>query len=107
MRQRNNPEAIARAKRQARVSQGVWGLLLIVMGALFTLADLGKIDMGDPWRYPPSNAVDGDPGTRWSSAFRDSQWIAVDLGAMTEITRVRLSWEAAYAAAYRIEVSSD
>lgn len=96
-----------REKRQARVSLATWGLLLIVMGGLFTLADLGKIDMGDRWRYPPSNAVDGNPATRWASAFSDPQWIAVDLGAPTEITKVRLSWEQAYATAYRIEVSND
>src|SRR5690606_35870306 len=30
--------------------------------------------------FPASNAVDGDPGTRWSSAFSDPQWIRIDLG---------------------------
>ena len=28
-----------------------------------------------------ANAVDGNTGTRWSSAFSDPQWIQVDLGA--------------------------
>ncbi len=28
-------------------------------------------------------AVDGNAGTRWSSAFSDPQWIQVDLGAPT------------------------
>ena len=27
--------------------------------------------------FPASAAVDGDPGTRWSSAFSDPQWIRV------------------------------
>src|SRR5918999_1786927 len=31
--------------------------------------------------YPASAAVDGNTGTRWSSAFSDPQWIQVDLGA--------------------------
>ena len=30
---------------------------------------------------PAAAAVDGNPGTRWSSAFSDPQWIQVDLGA--------------------------
>ena len=34
---------------------------------------------GEHW--PASNAVDGDPETRWSSAFSDPQWLRVDLGA--------------------------
>ncbi len=53
------------------------------------------------------SAVDSDPGTRWSSAFADPQWIQIDLGASAEITRVVLNWEAAYGRAFRIEVSSD
>ena len=54
-----------------------------------------------------ASAVDGNPGTRWGSAFSDPQWIQVDLGGQASINRVVLSWEAAYAKAYRIDVSSD
>ncbi|MFE6486919.1 discoidin domain-containing protein, partial [Streptomyces sp. NPDC057757] len=57
--------------------------------------------------FTARSAVDGDPGTRWSSAFADPQWIQVDLGASAEISRVVLNWEAAYGTAFRIEVSSD
>ncbi|MGF1341857.1 discoidin domain-containing protein [Streptomyces flavovirens] len=56
---------------------------------------------------PASAAVDGDPGTRWSSAAADPQWIRVDLGAPAALDRVELSWETAYAKAYRIELSSN
>ena len=55
----------------------------------------------------PENAVDGDPSTRWSSAFSDPQWIAVDLGKTFPVRRVRLTWEDAYATAYVIQVSPD
>jgi hypothetical protein len=54
-----------------------------------------------------SLAVDGNTGTRWSSAFSDPQWISVDLGTTASITRVRLNWEAAYATAYQIQVSAN
>jgi hypothetical protein len=56
---------------------------------------------------PASAAVDGNTGTRWSSAFSDPQWIAVDLGATATISKVVLSWEAAYGKAYQIQTSSD
>jgi uncharacterized protein YjdB len=56
---------------------------------------------------PGSAAVDGNTATRWSSAFSDPQWIYVDLGANYNINRVKITWEAAYAAAYQIQVSSD
>ncbi|MER6345832.1 discoidin domain-containing protein [Streptomyces sp. NPDC001595] len=52
-------------------------------------------------------AVDGDLGTRWSSAFSDNQWLRVDLGAPTALDHVELRWEAAYAKAYRIELSTN
>ncbi|MEU0156547.1 discoidin domain-containing protein [Micromonospora fulviviridis] len=56
---------------------------------------------------PASAAVDGNPRTRWSSAFSEPQWLRVDLGARATVTRLVLHWDSAYAAAYRIEVSSD
>jgi hypothetical protein len=52
-------------------------------------------------------AVDGNTGTRWSSAFSDPQWIRVDLGATQSIGRVVLRWEGAYGRAYQIQVSND
>jgi beta-glucosidase len=57
--------------------------------------------------YGGSNAVDGSYGTRWSSAFSDPQWIQVDLGAKTYLTDVLLTWEAAYATAYQLQISDD
>jgi hypothetical protein len=56
---------------------------------------------------PAAHAVDGDNGTRWSSAASDPQWIQVDLGAPAELSQVELRWETAYATAYRIELSAD
>jgi hypothetical protein len=56
---------------------------------------------------PSSAAVDGDPGTRWSSQFGDPQWLRVDLGATATIDQVVLRWEAAYATAFQVQVSAD
>ncbi|HWF79816.1 MAG TPA: discoidin domain-containing protein, partial [Streptosporangiaceae bacterium] len=52
-------------------------------------------------------ATDGNTGTRWSSAFSDPQWLEVDLGSSQTICQVTLMWEAAYATAFQIQVSSD
>ncbi len=57
--------------------------------------------------FPASNAVDGNTGTRWSSAFSDPQWIQVDLGATATVSQVTLVWEAAYATAFQIQTSND
>ena len=57
--------------------------------------------------FPAAAAVDGNTGTRWSSAFSDPQWLEVDLGASASISQVVLQWETAYATAFQIQTSSD
>ncbi|MEU4533595.1 discoidin domain-containing protein [Streptosporangium sp. NPDC023825] len=55
----------------------------------------------------PAAAVDGNAGTRWSSAATDAQWLQVDLGASTSVNKVVLNWEAAYASGYKIQLSTN
>ncbi|MHA4811030.1 discoidin domain-containing protein [Flavitalea flava] len=58
--------------------------------------------------YPPSNAFDGNAGTRWASLQgKDPQWIYVDLGTRYNICRVNLTWEAALASNYQIQIADD
>ncbi|MCW2916541.1 MAG: Protein related to penicillin acylase-like protein [Actinomycetia bacterium] len=57
--------------------------------------------------YPASNAIDGDPTTRWASDWSDAQSLKVDLGSAKTVARAILRWEAAYGSAYKIEVSTD
>ncbi len=54
-------------------------------------------------------AVDGDPATAWlSRKIKPAQWLKIDLGASQSISRVRVSWPAAYyAREFRIEISTD
>ncbi len=54
-----------------------------------------------------ANAVDGNAGTRWGSAYADPQWISVDLGSVRTISRVRINWEAAFARSYQVQTSPD
>ena len=56
---------------------------------------------------PAAAAFDGNATTRWSSAFSDPQWIYVDLGANYTVNRVKLTWERAYAKAFKIQASND
>jgi beta-glucanase (GH16 family) len=56
--------------------------------------------------FPAPAAVDGNAGTRWSSAFSDPQWLRVDLGATATVSRVVLNWETAYARAFTIQTSA-
>src|SRR3984885_7518116 len=61
----------------------------------------------DATDYPASDATDGDPGTRWSSAASDPQWLDIDLGSPQQICSVGIQWETAYASAFSIQVSHD
>jgi beta-glucanase (GH16 family) len=72
--------------------------------ALHKVATVSSIESAG---YPGANAVDGNTGTRWSSAFSDPQWIYVDLQATYSITEVKLNWESAYATSFQIQVSSN
>src|SRR4051794_6549187 len=57
--------------------------------------------------FTAAKAVDGNTGTRWSSAFSDPQWLQVDLGTTATISRVVLNWEAAYASGFQIQTSAN
>lgn len=56
--------------------------------------------------FTAAAAVDGNAGTRWSSAFSDPQWIQVDLGTSFTLSRVVLNWETAHASAFSVQGSA-
>ncbi|WP_155859410.1 glycoside hydrolase family 3 N-terminal domain-containing protein [Cellulomonas sp. KRMCY2] len=68
-------------------------------------------DDGDG-RFPPDNAVDGDPATRWASGNGPDEdveftaWLQVDLGGAAQVESITLTWEAAYATAYDLQVAT-
>ncbi|SDL01555.1 discoidin domain-containing protein [Streptomyces indicus] len=120
------PQAVPRLTAPARrrpVRRGVVGAVVTALAAallVFTPAEEANaapalLSQGKPvtassqehYGTPATAAVDGDAGTRWSSAASDPQWIRVDLGAPASLSKVELHWEAAYAKAYRIETSQN
>jgi len=61
----------------------------------------------DSGAFPATAAVDGNAGTRWSSAASDPQSIRVDLGSVRQVCGVELDWEAAYASSFQVQISTD
>ena len=56
----------------------------------------------------PALAVDGNLATRWESAIGiDPSWIVLDLGANYALSEAIIHWEAANAASYEIQGSTD
>uniref|UniRef100_UPI002B4BA98B cellulase family glycosylhydrolase n=1 Tax=Cellvibrio fontiphilus TaxID=1815559 RepID=UPI002B4BA98B len=72
---------------------------------------LGKVAVASSTEgtgYEAARAFDSNGATRWASALSaGSASLSVDLGAYYNLTGIRLSWEAAYATGYNIQVSSD
>ncbi|GIF54164.1 discoidin domain-containing protein [Asanoa iriomotensis] len=102
-------------RRRALVAGAI--LTLLIAGGLFAspaaaagpLISQGKTATASSTENagtPASAAVDGNAGTRWSSAFADPQWLQVDLGATAAIDQVELVWEAAAASAFQIQVAA-
>ena len=54
-----------------------------------------------------ANAVDANPSTAWTSGPGGPQTLTVNLGSVSTVNQVQLSWGAAYAKAYQIQVSSN
>ncbi|MFJ6797093.1 discoidin domain-containing protein [Streptomyces sp. NPDC091268] len=117
-------DASHRRRRPPVSRRGIAGALTTALfGTLLALAPSAPAAAGEPellsqgkavtassqehYGTPATDAVDGDNGSRWSSASSDAQWLQVDLGAAAELGKVVLRWEAAYAKAYRIELSTD
>lgn len=85
-------------------SEDVKAADVVVNYALGKTVIASSIESGE---YVAANAVDGNVNTRWSSAFRDAEWIMVDLGEIRTVGSVRMYWEAAYASQYTISWSQD
>lgn len=75
--------------------------------ALFAPATASSVENPELTPHPESHVNDGDKETRWSSAYKDNQWIYVDLDAVQRINQIKLFWEAAFGKTYEIQVSDD
>jgi beta-glucanase (GH16 family) len=103
--------------RALALTAGLLGLLAAYFAATTGRADAAEVivSQGKPvtassieWAgTPASAAVDGDTGTRWSSAFAATQWFQVDLGSAQSLSRVAINWEGAYAKAFTLQISTD
>jgi hypothetical protein len=57
--------------------------------------------------YPTQFVNDGNLKTRWSTEYKDDQWLTVDLQGSFRVAGVLLNWEAAFGKVYEILGSTD
>lgn len=62
---------------------------------------------GDPDAPDPSKVVDLAWNSRWSSQYKEPEWLKIDLGKTESFSKIIIDWEPAYGKAYSIEVSDD
>lgn len=55
----------------------------------------------------PQFVNDGKTNTRWGSAFKDNEYIQVDLLDVFVVNKIKLFWDNSYAPSYQISVSTD
>ena len=102
------------------VALPVVGLLLVALGALAQAEEapvnlaLGKPAVASSVQrlnpsdnFPAASACDGRMDTRWGSAYKDGEWVYIDLGSKQRFNVVILKWEIAYALSYKIQVSDE
>jgi CxxC motif-containing protein (DUF1111 family) len=88
----------------------VCSVLLLASHQLYAQTDLAlnKVASASTALQPAANAVDGNAGSRWESAVNtDPSWISVDLGSTFALTSVVIDWEAANAADYQVQSSTN
>jgi beta-glucosidase len=78
--------------------------------AAFRPTTSSSADADTEYGSQAAKATDGNNSTYWRSQNSDAQWLAVDLGGVKSIGRVRLTWATdrfapSYAKAYAIQVS--
>ena len=74
--------------------------------------NLGNVAMGKPTTassienngYLAEYATDGIETTRWSTEYKDDQWLQVDLDGVFNLSQVVLKWETAFGKVYDIQV---
>jgi beta-glucosidase len=80
--------------------------------AAFHPASSSSVAPNTEYGSAAAKAVDGNNSTYWKSENSDEQWLAVDLGETSTISRVKLTWATdrfapSFARAYTIQVSPD
>lgn len=55
----------------------------------------------------PMATFDGNLETRWSSAYKEGEWIYMDFGKPKTISKIVIKWEQAYAPSFEISYSDD
>ena len=66
-----------------------------------------SVESVHPGPYAGINAIDGNSKTRWASKPGSTSRLELDFGRTVEIDQLEISWEAAYAVEYKLEMAGE
>ncbi|MDA3894471.1 MAG: discoidin domain-containing protein [Salinivirgaceae bacterium] len=97
--------------RKINLQKGLFVLLLFIglVGNVLGQQITGTTATASDEKQPASNAVDGSTSTRWetNTSAGDPQWIVVDLGAPSDVGKIRLDWNGSSSKRYTLKHSLD
>jgi len=72
-------------------------------------AEVSGFDETPDWapKPDPMAPFDADLETRWSSGYKDGEWIYMDFGKPKTVSKIVIKWEQAYAPSFEILSSDD
>ncbi len=57
--------------------------------------------------YDAYRAFDGSASSRWWARSTSTQWLRVDLGTTTTVSKVTINWHSYYARDYSVQISTN
>lgn len=82
------------------------GTTNVALSSQGAVATASSVEDGLP-QFDPQYANDGNLTTRWSSQHTDDQWLQIAFPTPQNLGKIVIHWQAAYATAYKLEVSAD
>jgi hypothetical protein len=88
------------------------GLSLFILGGTFSTAEAlsvasVKASSLEKPAMVAERAVDNNMGTRWSSSFKDNQWLEIELDQAVAVEQLDIFWEGAYGKNYEIQTAME
>jgi len=98
-------EAPAVASVETAASAPQDELVYLTVGSAF----VSGFDETADWAPKPDamSPFDGNLETRWSSAYKEGEWIYMDFGKPKTVSKIVIKWEQAYAPSFEISYSDD
>jgi hypothetical protein len=106
----SGPDKLSFLSGARPLEAAAWRELMNHMASIHSNVALGKRVITSSTQSSSTSgaqAVDGMATTSWVSNGNVTQWLQIDLGRTSTVSRVKLNWNPAYASRYLVQISLD